>query len=287
MSRFLALIFVSATLMAFGQQGRRTTTDKNTVFLSWGYNRSWYSNSDISFKGDSYDLTLANASASDRPEEFSFASYFSPEQILVPQFNFRAGFYVTKNWSVTLAFDHFKYVLDHGNTVNIYGNVDEGYDNVTFLSGDYSGEQIVTDSANFHYENANGMNYIRLAIDRSIPIIRATRRRKFGVTALVGGGGGPIVSGNQFRFAGEENQPTRSLSGFGLSAHTGLRFEFLHHLFLQPSIGAGYINQLKVITRPRELFGHASQQFGYFEYNVQLGWLFHIKGKEDCDCPTW
>ena len=42
-----------------------------SVYFSWGYNRDWYTRSDIRFKNtttDNYDFTFVNAHASDKPD---------------------------------------------------------------------------------------------------------------------------------------------------------------------------------------------------------------------------
>ena len=284
------LAFLFAVVMAlptYSQYGKKTTTDKNSMFISWGYNRSWYTDSDIRFKGDGYDFTLAGATASDRPSPFSFEDYFGYDKITIPQYNFRIGYYFKKNWSASIAFDHFKYVLDDGNRVKLYGNIDPGVDTVTNLSGEYSGQEFTTEENTFHYENTNGMNYIRLALERSYPLLKSKKSRKFGITGMLGGSGGVIVSVNDFTFAGKKDYYTTTLSGFGMSVHANLRFVFWDHLFLQPSVGAGYVNQMRVGNRPFLDDHFASQQLAYVEYNIQLGWLFKVKGKDDCDCPKW
>ena len=42
-----------------------------SLYFSWGYNRDWYTRSDIRFKNtktDNYDFTFLNAHASDKPD---------------------------------------------------------------------------------------------------------------------------------------------------------------------------------------------------------------------------
>ena len=141
------------------------------MFISWGYNRSYYTDSDLTFKGEGYDFTLADAKASDRPSPFTWHRYFHPESITIPQYNLRVGYYYKKNWSWSFNVDHFKYVLDNGNRVKVYGNVNPGVDTVTNLSGKYDGQEIVTDDNTFTHENSNGMNYIRIGLERLISII--------------------------------------------------------------------------------------------------------------------
>lgn len=284
----LVLIFCASFFInGLAQYGKTRTYQQKSAFIYWGYNRTHFTKSSIQFRGDGYNFTMKNATATDNPEAFSFDSYFSIDKITIPQFNIRAGYYFKNYWSVSIGYDHFKYVLDDQNEVELYGNVESGVDEVTNLSGDYSGESFVTNRKTFHYENSNGLNYIRVGIDRSIPLLRSSNRRKVGITSLVGASTGIIYSVNDFKFAGQESLYTPSISGFGLSLHSGLRFEFWDHLFFQTNLNGGYMNQLKVRTRPRSTDQYASQQFGFLEYNAVIGYIFRIKAGKDCDCPTW
>ena len=47
------------------------------AYVYWGYNRSFFTNSDIHFHGNGYDITVYNVVAKDRPEKFSFKNYFN------------------------------------------------------------------------------------------------------------------------------------------------------------------------------------------------------------------
>ncbi|MFM7104571.1 MAG: hypothetical protein ACKOW8_03550, partial [Flavobacteriales bacterium] len=77
-------------------------------YVTWGYNRAFYKPSDIHFKGDGYDFTLRQARAEDLPEKFSDI-YFNINQFTVPQFQFRLGYYFSKNTAVSAGWDHMKY----------------------------------------------------------------------------------------------------------------------------------------------------------------------------------
>lgn len=283
----LSILLTVSTIFAQRKSNIVTSTDKNTYFVYWGYNRSGYTQSDLRFVGTGYDFTMANVTASDHPERFSAENYFSIDKITIPQFNLRIGYYFKKNWALTIGYDHLKYIFDNGNNVQLSGHVDPGVDTVTNLSGDYNGQEFVTNRNTFHYENSNGLNYIRAELMRSQELLSFGRKRQFVVTGNLGLSSGAILSINDFNFAGQFDRYTASISGYGLSLHSGLRLEFFRHLFLQGNLNGGFIHQLHVKTRPNDPYAFARQKFGYYEYNVVVGWLFHIKGKKDCDCPHW
>lgn len=292
MKLVLSFVILIVTSFAFGQYpgGRSSvtkTTAKGSLFFYWGYNRTAYTKSDLRIVSDHYDLTLKGAKASDNPYPFSVRNYLRPDNITVPQFNLRIGYYVKDKWMVSAGYDHFKYVLDDNNHVKLYGNVEEGFDTVTNLSGSYSGENFITNRNTFHYENSNGLNYIRIEVMRSMELFSVGNNKQFATVWNVGVGTGAMLTFNDLRFAGEDDMATVSVSGFGLSAHTNLRFEFWRHFFIQPGISAGYVNLTHVRTRPNDPFAYAKQAFGYSEFNTVAGGIFYIKPKKDCDCPKW
>jgi hypothetical protein len=288
----LLVIFCCTSLSSVAQyNSRRTkktsTTAKGSAFVYWGYNRSIYTKSDLRILGQGYDLTLKGATASDNPYPFSMKNYFSIQRITVPQFNLRMGYYFKDNWAISLGYDHLKYVFDNGNQVQLYGHIDAGKDTVTNLSGDYNGEEFTTDRETFHYENSDGLNYIRVEVTHSMELFSVGKKNQFAAVWNAGLGVGTIMSVNDFNFMGQFDRTTRSISGYGISAHTGVRFEFFRHFFLQPNISGGMLHQLHVRNRPNDLNAYSKQIFGYSEINLVAGVNFRIKGKKDCDCPKW
>ena len=59
---------------------------KGDFFLSWGYNWSWYSDSDIKFEGENYNFELKSVKAADRQTPFTFENYFRFNSITIPQY---------------------------------------------------------------------------------------------------------------------------------------------------------------------------------------------------------
>lgn len=287
MRLILLVAFVGLFSMPLLAQ-KKVSTDKGTVFVQWGYNRTHYTKSNLRVVGPGYDLTLSGAKAVDRPEPFSARAYLDPSHITVPQFNLRAGYYYKNGWAISLGYDHFKYVFKANNEVSLSGTIDPGVDTVSNWSGTYTGQDITTDYNNFHYENTNGMNFIRLELTRSFLLYTPNRGKMFNLVGNLGVSAGTILSVNDFNFLGQFDRVTYSLSGYGLAAQTSLRFEFFKHIYLQTSLNTGFIHQLKVRTRPNDASSYARQALGYVEYNVLLGGLFYLKPKKKCDsCPNW
>ena len=146
----------------------------------------------------------------------------------------------------------------------------------------------MTEEATFHYENTNGLNYIRAEITRIDQWYRERNSAWFGVSSLFGFGAGTILSFNDFTFAGQKTVQTTSLSGLAASVHVDLRLEFFKHFYIQPGASAGYLLQNNVKTRPGDYNAIASHKFGYLEYHVVAGWIFYLRPVNTCDaCPHW
>jgi hypothetical protein len=261
---------------------------KGAIFAQWGYNRSYYTKSDINFVGSGYNFTVGGCEAEDRPEEFSFDNYFNIKKLTVPQFNLRIGYVFKHNWAISLGYDHLKYVLRDNTPYTLTGQINPGVDDATNWSGYYLNEPIITEEATFHYENTNGLNYIRAEISRIDQWYREKNSAWFGFSSLLGFGAGTILSFNDFTFAGQKTVQTTSLSGLAASGHVDMRLEFFKHFYIQPGASVGYMLQNNVKTRPGDYNAIASHRFGYLEYHVVAGWLFYLRPVNTCDaCPHW
>lgn len=256
-----------------------------TMSIYWGYNRSAYTKSNIEFIGPGYDFTLNRGIAKDRPEK-NIKTYFDPRQITVPQFNFRVGYTYKNNWQISLGYDHLKYVLQD-TTYTLSGHINYGVDNVNHWSGNFNGDTVHVSTPTFHYENTNGLNYIRLELARVDQWYRS-QTGNFAISTLIGGSTGMLLSFNDFTFAGRKDVATVSVSGLGFSAHVGGRFEFFKHLFFQVNGATGGMVQMRVRTRPNDVESYAKQKFMYGTVEAVIGGFIYIRPKNDCNsCPHW
>ena len=205
----------------------------------------------------------------------------------VPQFDVRIGYNFKRNWAISLGYEHMKYVMKHGPTYDVSGTISPGIDQATGWSGTYSGDSVVTNETTFHYENTNGLNYINFQLTNVFKIYQS-EKGNVALTTLMGVGAGPILSYNDFTFAGEKSMETVSLSGLGASGHLGLRAEFFKHLFVAASGQGGFVGQYRVKTRPNDYDSHAKQAFLYGQRDIVVGALFYLKQSDKCNtCPNW
>lgn len=266
---------------------KKDSDSRGTLFGYWGYNRSVYTKSDIRFVGPGYDFTLAGARAHDNPST-RFNEYINPTTLTVPQFNARVGYYFKNNWALSLGYDHMKYIFADKNEVFLSGSIDPGVDEVTNWSGTYNAEPVVTDRNTFHYENSDGLNFMRLELSRTDRVLKFGPKQEFVISTNVGASLGTILSYNDFNFAGLHTYRTISFSGVGVALHASPRFEFFRHIFFQPMISAGYMKQTKVRTRPKDPSSYVKQGFGYAELSAKIGFFLYIRPTNGCDsCPVW
>jgi hypothetical protein len=283
------LIFISFLIfLPFLGASQKTSKDsqaKRAMFVYWGYNRSFYTDSKISFFGPGYDFSLAGVQATDRPSP-DFITYVDPSTLTVPQFNARIGFNFKKKWALSFGYDHMKYVIVHGPTYLLSGRINPLIDPISNWSGDYNAEPVTTDESTLHYENTNGMNYIRAEISHIDKLVRASNA--FAIYSVSGLGAGLVLNYNDFTFAGEKSMTTLSMSGVGASAHLGIRFEFFRHFFLQANNSVGFLYQHRVKTRGNDPYAYARQSLGYFQSDIVLGGIFYLRPKDNCNtCPNW
>ena len=283
------LIFIPFLIfLPFLGASQKTSKDsqaKRAMFVYWGYNRSFYTDSKISFFGPGYDFSLAGVQATDRPSP-DFITYVDPSTLTVPQFNARIGFNFKKKWALSFGYDHMKYVIVHGPTYLLSGRINPLIDPISNWSGDYNAEPVTTDESTLHYENTNGMNYIRAEISHIDKLARVSNA--FAIYSVSGLGAGLVLNYNDFTFAGEKSMTTLSMSGVGASAHLGLRLEFFRHFFLQANNSVGFLYQHRVKTRGNDPYAYARQSLGYFQSDIVLGGIFYLRPKDNCNtCPNW
>lgn len=277
------LIFLP--FLGASQKTSKDSQATRAMFVYWGYNRSFYTESKISFFGPGYDFSLAGVQATDRPSP-DFITYVDPSTLTVPQFNARIGFNFKKKWALSFGYDHMKYVIVHGPTYLLSGRINPLIDPISNWSGDYNAEPVTTDESILHYENTNGMNYIRAEISHIDKLVRASNA--FAIYSVSGLGAGLVLNYNDFTFAGEKSMTTLSMSGVGASAHLGIRFEFFRHFFLQANNSVGFLYQHRVKTRGNDPYAYARQSLGYFQSDLVLGGIFYLRPKDNCNtCPNW
>lgn len=260
----------------FNPEHKRNFSRKGDFFFHWGYNSSWYGKSDIRFQGPNYDFTLKDVVAHDRQSKLSW-SYLNPGLITVPQYNIRAGYFIKDNYSISIGWDHMKYVMDIPQTVVIDGHIGSNISPTNTptgsLAGDYNGQSINVKESMLTYEHTDGFNYANIEIERYDDIWVAPGGNT-SLTLETGLGGGLMVPRSDVRLFGQGRNNHFSISGYGVSAKVGLKFYVWKNVYLQNTTKFGATNLTNVHTTGWDEYDHASQKINYIENMWLIGVQF-------------
>ncbi len=287
----------SSKIRATRSETRDIFARKGTFFAFWGYNRAAFTHSDIRCWGDGYDFKISDVRATDEQSALGVL-YIKPNGLTVPQFNLRAGYYLTDKCYVSLGTDHMKYIIaKQATTIN--GVVNKGqntgvYKNVEIEVGeeDSPNAEKAMSADNLPkgfvsgFEHCDGLNDVSAEIGR-IEQVWTSVNRKFCVSVLGGVGLGAVIPDTDADILGqppkhdmEYNKKAYHLAGYSMSANMGLQIDFSRRVFFLARLKAGYMNLPDILTTIYG--GKASQHFDFLEGMGVVGYNFafpHSKTK--------
>ncbi len=254
----------------------RTYSNKGKFYLHWGYNFSSYAKSDLRLYGKGYDFTLKNVIAHDRPTPLS-ATYIDISRLSIPQFNAHFGYYLNDNYSISIGWDHMKYVLDVPQTVKISGTIDATISEPGISTGSKAGvytNQDITLTPDFlTFEHTDGFNYASVEVERYDDAWRSKKGKMY-LAMETGLGAGLIIPRSDVRLFGVGQNNYWNLAGWGISAKAGAKLFFNTHLFFQGSLKTGWTNLSNIRTTGRNGIDKAQQKISYLENYWVLGYIF-------------
>lgn len=266
--------FIVSVLISASASGQAVY--KNTFFLHWGYNRSWYSWSDIHFDGPDYDFTLRHVVATDRPVPFG-GDYFKVKNIWIPQYNYRLGWFFHDRWSVSLGLDHMKYVVAQDQIVRMDGYVN-GSRSMTYTTSE--GSRDVQLSKDFlQYEHTDGLNLLGIDLDHYDPLW-ASHDGRFQLRAYEGVHAGPIIPRSDVRLFGVGLNNRFNIAGVGVGAQVGWHFTIWKHFYIRNTLKAGWVDLSHVLTTGTDE-DHASQHFWFVQHSIVVGGQFRLGGTKE------
>jgi hypothetical protein len=236
----------------------------------WGWNRSQYSDSNISFKGEDHDFTLHKTSAKDRQNKVTVGSifnrYLNPAAITIPQYNYRVGYFVADNWAISLGFDHMKYVVEQGQIVGMTGTISSpGFEKTDPARED---KQISGDFMNF--EHTDGLNMISVETEYFHSLW--SHGKDFDFALMAGAGIGFMYPKTNVKMLGYERNDEFHVAGYATSVKGGFEFTFYHNWFFRGVAKFGYTDMDDILTTKQG--GKASQTFYFDEYIGAIGYRF-------------
>lgn len=260
----------------FNPKNSRLVSKRGKFFVHWGYNFSSYAKSDIRFTGPGYDFTLLNVKAGDRPTKFG-STYFNPAQLTIPQFNFHFGYFFKDNYSVSLGWDHMKYVVTVPQTVRIKGYIDSEISspgiNTGEWAGTYNGEEVTLADSVLKFEHTDGYNFAAIGLER-YDDVWVSNSGKRSLNTEVGVELGLLVPRTDARLFEVGANHYWNIAGYGGAAKVGLQYHFSKLLYFQGSFKTGFTDLNKIRTTGRKGIDNAKQNIWFFENYWVLGFKF-------------
>ncbi len=263
-------------VISFAQEKEKRNQEKmqnkGKAYFYWGWNRSFYSNSDITFEGDDYNFTLDNVIADDRQDEVN-TDYVNPGRITIPQTNMRIGYFFHDNWNISFGIDHMKYVMRPYQEVTINGEINNG----TQYDGIYNNDKITLDPDFLSFEHTDGLNYVNIEVNRfdRLNDLFNFYIKHVDISLTEGLGVGMLYPKTNTRLMDNERYDEFHLSGYGVSAKAGLNITFFKYVFIQSECKVGYINMPDIRTT-QSSSDSASQDFTFLQGNIVFGGRFPI-----------
>lgn len=264
LSIVLVTVFFLTNSQTFAQNNEKER--KGEFYFSWGYNTEWYTRSDVHVSQPSLgnDYTLNNVNAHDHR---GWDEGLLSKALSIPQYNYRIGYIFNKKrgLGVEINFDHTKYLIKDGQTINVTGTMGGSPVNTNINFADTNG---------YHYYLNNGANFLLFNFVKRWHWLGNTTKN-FKVDLLAKAGIGPVIPHVDNSFAGEQNHPHFQFGGLNTGAEGVIRATFYKYVYLE------YCNKLDYARYSNLTVyeGTAKQNFGTYEMILNLGVTFPIGKK--------
>jgi len=277
--RIIALSFLFSSFIGFCQNGVFNSAYKGNLSLEFGASSNKYAPSSVSFLGNDYSFTLNNAQF----EQFNAGfSLLRINTYLNSQYKIGIGYTVKRGIQVQLNLDNFQYQLAP-QTLNITGNVNPGHDITGGLSGTYNSTPVDLDSIAFRFSSTS-TKFISLNLNLIQNLYR-TKTRLFVLNAIYGLGLGALNTTTSVVFGPAYQNDLTAMAGFGAFAQGGIRIEFFRHFYVFPKIGGGLLLQNRMKLDVSDVTQKASHNLWTGQMSINVGIVFFLGKKKNCDCP--
>ena len=268
----LSLLVLSLNNL-FGQEATTSSgpykfkTAKYNWYFSWGYNLDWYTKSDIHFSDSrregNYDFVIKDAKAEDRP---GIRDVFSTD-LAIPQYSFRIGFFggAKRDWGFEFNYDHAKYVVTNGQTVNMKGKFfGREVDTNIVVGPDEDGNTTLS------FEHTNGANFAMFMATKRKDLLHSKNGNHW--LSLIGrAGGGFVFPKTDCTINNVRRDDQFHVAGYIIGIDGGLRYDFHHRIFFENEAKWSFVNYTSALL-PYQ--GRARHHFWAFEYIFTLGYNF-------------
>ncbi|MBX2959236.1 MAG: hypothetical protein KF732_04700 [Flavobacteriales bacterium] len=273
---FLITIFIFSSFLGKSENNEPTNkkSNKGRMYAFWGWNREWYTNSDIHFTGKNYNFTLSDVEATDRQSKFNVNPYFNLGNLTIPQTNLRVGYFISDKYDISIGYDHMKYVMKNFQTVKINGNIHSE----TPFDNQFINDEILLDYNFLMFEHTDGLNYINTEITRNddlLTYLKATiNPNKLKIHTLLGFGTGIMLPRSNVLLFNGTRYDEFHLAGFGISAKAGVDVILFKYFLLRSEYRTGFIGMPSIRTTPNKE-DNASQSFFFSQINICFGFTLY------------
>lgn len=275
--RKVLFVFLSGVGIApgFTQTQTESANHRGDFFFYWGYNRTSFGPSDLHFSGPEYNFTVHRASAHDRPSEPGLI-YIDPARFSIPQYNYRLGYFIGKNFSISGGLDHIKYVMDQNQTARVSGYISAAASEK--YQGVYKNKEMNISRDFLRFEHTNGFNLATMEAEYLWPVAKIKNWLRFSFNSGVGGF--LIVTKTDVALFGQGLDNDFHLAGYAMTAKGGPRLEFWHSLFLAYEWKWGYATLPDVILKNAASPDRGHHNVQFLEKYVVVGKYFHLLKKK-------
>jgi hypothetical protein len=243
----------------------RTYSRKGSFYLQTGMNWAGFGMSDINFVGPGYDFTLEDVLAHDQPYKSSI------------QYNIHAGYFITEHYSISVGFDHMKYVMDVPQQLRIDGVIEPQVSSPAIQTGQFAGtydsQPITVTPELVTLEYTDGFNYVSTHLQRFDDIWVSDNGKK-SLSIETGLGAGVIVPRADVKLFGVGMNNKLNVAGWVASLKAGLMLNFTKHIYFHGSFEAGHSSMYKIYTTGRNDTDKASQKLNFLQNSYLLGFRF-------------
>lgn len=256
-----ALLVLAMVLPVLTQAQTKKKEKKGEFYFSWGYNKEWYTHSDVTVSQPELQTKYTMKSVHSHDHIGWDEGIFSIP-ISIPQYNYRIGYFFNrkKGWAFEINFDHTKHIIQDGQQIEVKG----------MLNGRPVDSTINFSKTNgFYYYLNNGANFLLFNIVKRWNWWEA-KNSWFKLDALAKAGVGPVIPHVENSLFGQHNDAGFQLGGWNMGFEGALRGTFWKHVYLEFANKLDYASYsgLKVYK------GTASQAFGTYELILNLGFTF-------------
>ena len=232
------MISLPLYLIAQPEQNQQEKKQKGTFYFAWGYNKDWFSKSDLHFSDHSTgnnDFTLYDVKAIDNPD---LDQIFNTD-VSIPQFIYRFGYYFKDkhNLGIEIGFDHAKYIVVRSQQVHIKG----------VLNGETIDKDTMIEPKFLQFEHTNGANFLMVSLLKRNPFIQSKNGRHV-LNYVLKPGIGVVIPKTDVRLFGTRRDNVYHVAGYIAGLDISLRYEYGRHWFAETGLKGSFANYSNVLT---------------------------------------